>query len=59
MAMQNSSRPAGPVTTELAAALPTFESTELFRGGKEIMIRHDGAVYIMKITRQGKLILNK
>ncbi|MDJ1637168.1 hemin uptake protein HemP [Agrobacterium rhizogenes] len=23
------------------------------------MIRHEGAVYRMKITRQGKLILNK
>ena len=47
------------------AALPTgqtrriVESRELFRGENEILIAHDGAIYRMKITRQGKLILNK
>ncbi|CAN7393974.1 hemin uptake protein HemP [Pararhizobium sp. LjRoot238] len=35
------------------------ESRELFRGENEILISHDGAIYRMKITRQGKLILNK
>ncbi|PST22534.1 hemin uptake protein HemP [Mesorhizobium plurifarium] len=35
------------------------ESHELFRGHNEILISHDGAIYRMKITRQGKLILNK
>ncbi len=37
----------------------TVESADIFRGQSEIMIRHDGAIYRMKITRQGKLILNK
>lgn len=36
-----------------------LESKDLFEGSTEILIRHDGAVYRMKITRQGKLILNK
>lgn len=36
-----------------------LESADIFRGATEIMIRHDGVVYRMKITRQGKLILNK
>nr|WP_286181571.1 hemin uptake protein HemP [Rhizobium sp. ICMP 5592] len=35
------------------------ESTDIFRGQTEIMIRHEGVIYRMKITRQGKLILNK
>jgi hemin uptake protein HemP len=35
------------------------ESRDLFRGENEILIAHDGAIYRMKITRQGKLILNK
>ncbi|CAN7478804.1 hemin uptake protein HemP [Rhizobium sp. LjRoot98] len=35
------------------------ESRELFRGANEILIAHEGAIYRMKITRQGKLILNK
>jgi hemin uptake protein HemP len=38
---------------------PVLESADLFRGSNEIAIRHDGAVYRLKITRQGKLILNK
>ena len=37
----------------------TIESGDIFRGANEIMIRHDGVIYRMKITRQGKLILNK
>lgn len=36
-----------------------LESKDLFDGNTEILIRHDDAVYRMKITRQGKLILNK
>lgn len=36
-----------------------LESKDLFGGNTEILIRHDDAVYRMKITRQGKLILNK
>ncbi|MBW9062853.1 hemin uptake protein HemP [Rhizobium herbae] len=35
------------------------ESRDLFRGESEILISHDGSIYRMKITRQGKLILNK
>ncbi len=36
-----------------------IDSAAIFRGNSEIMIRHDGVIYRMKITRQGKLILNK
>jgi hemin uptake protein HemP len=36
-----------------------LESRDLFRGQSEILISHEGAIYRMKITRQGKLILNK
>lgn len=36
-----------------------YESTRLFNGATEIGIEHDGAVYRLKITRHGKLILNK
>jgi hemin uptake protein HemP len=34
-------------------------SDNLFRGTHEIGIEHGGAMYRLKITRQGKLILNK
>jgi hemin uptake protein HemP len=39
--------------------LRSFDSTELFGGETEIRIVHQNAVYHLKITRQGKLILNK
>nr|WP_244480291.1 hemin uptake protein HemP [Rhizobium sp. Root1220] len=48
-----------PLQREPAAEVRTLESTDIFRGATEIAIRHEGAVYRMKITRQGKLILNK
>jgi hemin uptake protein HemP len=34
-------------------------SRSLFGERKEVAIEHDGAVYRLKITKQGKLILNK
>jgi hemin uptake protein HemP len=37
----------------------TLDSAALFAGRTEIVIDHDGALYRLKITRQGKLILNK
>jgi hemin uptake protein HemP len=37
----------------------TVESADVFRGQSEVMIRHEGTIYRLKITRQGKLILNK
>lgn len=38
----------------------TLSSNSLFSGGEhEIGIEHHGALYRLKITRQGKLILNK
>lgn len=48
-----------PLQSEPAAQHRIVESADLFRGTNEIMIRHDGLVYRLKITRQGKLILNK
>ncbi|WP_144859362.1 hemin uptake protein HemP [Mesorhizobium sp. J18] len=40
-------------------AVRTIVSEDLFRGSHEIAINHSGAIYRLKITRQGKLILNK
>ncbi len=34
-------------------------SQELFRGGREVAIVHNGQTYRLKITKSGKLILNK
>jgi hemin uptake protein HemP len=34
-------------------------SEELLRGERELRIRHQGACYVLRLTRQDKLILTK
>jgi hemin uptake protein HemP len=41
------------------AATRSFDTVELFDGRTEIEIVHEHVIYRLKITRQGKLILNK
>ena len=36
-----------------------IDSARLFAGRREIQIRHQGKLYRLLITRNGKLILNK
>ena len=36
-----------------------FTSDDLFAGAVEITISHENALYRLRITRQGKLVLNK
>jgi hemin uptake protein HemP len=38
---------------------PVIDSSKLFGGHKQLVIGHNGARYVLKITRHGKLILNK
>ncbi|MGF0539016.1 hemin uptake protein HemP [Agrobacterium sp. ES01] len=48
-----------PVTARSVASVPVVDSRDLFNGKQEVGIIHEGALYRLKITRQGKLILNK
>jgi len=41
------------------AGQPTVSSADLFRGGRELVIRHGSEEYRLRITRAGKLILTK
>jgi len=41
------------------ADVPRYLSKALFAKGNEIRIDHNGAVYTLRITRSGGLILNK
>jgi hemin uptake protein HemP len=43
----------------LGAPSRIFESAELFGSEQEIGIVHQGAMYRLRVTRGGKLILNK
>lgn len=51
--------PTIPPQHQPAGHVRTIESAEIFRGQSEIAIEHEDSVYRLKITRQGKLILNK
>lgn len=59
---QNTRRPATVVETRapmMRSPTRVLTSQSLFVGEHEIGIEHHGALYRLKITRQGKLILNK
>jgi hemin uptake protein HemP len=40
-------------------AVPVLPSSELLRGQKAVAIDHNGSLYRLQTTRQGKLILTK
>jgi hemin uptake protein HemP len=48
-----------PIRSTTVENLPEYTTDTLFAGRREIVIHHAGAAYRMKITKQGKLILNK
>lgn len=52
-----------PQATPAPAVVPpshvTVESSELFRGHREILIQHGDEIYRLRITRNEKLILHK
>ncbi len=52
-----------PVKDDLGAPAvkpkPTLDSKSLFKGGRELIIQHEGQEYRLLITKAGKLILNK
>ncbi|MFC7335100.1 hemin uptake protein HemP [Rhodocista pekingensis] len=39
--------------------MPRIDSRDLLRGGREIVIVHEGEEYRLRRTSQGKLILTK
>jgi len=50
------------VTTEALSEQPCIKvvrSQELFAGKREVLIEHSGSLYRLRMTRAGKLILNK
>lgn len=53
------SSPRAPDPVEEATLAPTMTSDSLLRGHKAVAISHNGSVYRLQATRQGKLILTK
>jgi hemin uptake protein HemP len=38
---------------------PLVDSKHLLANGQSVRIRHNGELYVLRVTRNGKLILNK
>lgn len=51
--------PAHPAAAPVAAVPPVLDSQDLLRGRNAVAITHNGALYRLQTTRQGKLILTK
>lgn len=54
-------RPAGQLSLASPTSRPsrTLASDELLAGGRELVIRHEGGEYFLRLTRNNKLILTK
>jgi len=57
----NPAPPATPITATTLGdkVLEVVDSKALFQGQREVWIEHDGERYRLRITRRGKLILQK
>ena len=51
--------PSSPPPPEPRPEVPVLPAEQLFRGGREVCIELGGALYRLRITRRGKLILQK
>ena len=48
-----------PATAPASGAAPVLSSQSVLQGRSQVAIEHNGAVYRLQTTRQGKLILTK
>lgn len=51
--------PSNPAVAPSTAPETVVQSSALFKGQRSIDIAHNGAIYRLQSTRQGKLILTK
>ena len=51
--------PEGTIRFSKAGTVPALDSAELFRDGREIVIRHGAEHYRLRLTNSNKLILIK
>lgn len=51
--------PTMKVVETCRSPLPVIESSELLRGGAQVVILHAGQTYILRQTKENKLILTK
>ena len=47
------------MSATVASDVPVVEASTLFGSHRQVVIGHNGCRYVLRITRHGKLILNK
>ena len=58
--MDQTPQPVPSDSPETAEPAPReYDSAELLHGSKEVLIRHAGEIYRLRLTRNDKLILQK
>ncbi|QPC41843.1 hemin uptake protein HemP [Kaustia mangrovi] len=50
---------AASATAGTASDKPVLASQDILGGSRSAIILHEGESYILRVTRQGKLVLNK
>ena len=50
---------ANAMSTAVPPDVPVVEASTLFGSHRQVVIGHNGCRYVLRITRHGKLILNK
>ncbi len=51
--------PAPTPATDTGSHRPCFDSKDLLRGASAVEIDHAGQLYLLRVTRENKLILTK
>ncbi|MEQ8268554.1 MAG: hemin uptake protein HemP [Parvibaculum sp.] len=57
--MNTDTAPDRTIRLTMAGTTPALTSTELFDGGREVIIRHGEELYRLRLTNSNKLILIK
>lgn len=57
--MNNNSSANHSIPALLASQVLSIKSSELFRTARSVCIEHAGQVYILRLTKENKLILTK
>ncbi len=55
----DSSGDSRPAPHDIPLSEAALDSAELFRNRREVLIRHGGELYRLRLTKSGKLILHK
>lgn len=57
--MHSTARPPLPSPPSLPVPAPRMDSAEILKGASSVEIQHAGQLYLLRVTRENKLLLTK